>query len=138
MKKYAPTIIKYAVTVAIGAVMSCLILSNYEYAKVTDVVRKYKILCDAFSVPGILIMMLGCLVYLSNEGALDGVSFLVGSLFKRLFPFGQWREERHESYSEYVERKRAKRVKGYGFVFVVGAGFLAVSLIFYILFYSVY
>ncbi len=138
MKKYAPTIFKYAVTIVFGAIMSCLIFENYEYASVTDLAQKYKILCDAFSVPGILLIMLGCLVYLSNEGALDGVSFLVGGVFKRLFPFGQWREERHEKYSEYVERKRSKRVKGYGFVFIVGVGFFAVSLIFYYLFYSVY
>lgn len=138
MKKLIPIIVKYGITVAVGAVMSYIVFVNYGYTPNLPAAERYKILCDAFSIPGIMLTMIGALVFLSNEGAMDGISFLMGGLFKRLMPIGRWRDEKDETYAEHIARKRANRVTGYGFVFVVGGAYLAVAAVFMILFYQVY
>ena len=43
-----------------------------------------------------------------------------------------------EKYDEYLERRRKNRVKGYGFLYVVGGAFMAVAGVFMALFYSLY
>ena len=42
------------------------------------------------------------------------------------------------SRKEYLERRRQNRIKGYGFLYLVGFGCMAISLIFMALFYSLY
>lgn len=138
MKKWTPVIIKYALGFIFGGIMSFLVMRNYGFSTAETLAQRYKILCDAFTMPGILILAIGALVWLSAQGATDSVSYLVGGLFKRLLPVGKWKDERFEQYYDYVERKRANRPKGYGFIFVIGGVFMAVALVFMFLFYRVY
>lgn len=138
MKKLAPIILKCAIATAIGGIMTYCVITNYEYGAAATDAERYKILADAFAIPGIILILLGVLVFLSNEGAMDGVSFLMSGLLKRLMPIGRWREERYEKYGDYIERKRANRATGYGFIFAVGGAFTAVAIVFVILFYQVY
>lgn len=138
MKKWTPLIIKYLSGFMIGGVMSCLVMSNYGFSAAQTSAERYKILCDAFTVPGVLILAVGALVWLSAQGATDSITYLIGGIFKRLIPIGRWKEERFEKYYDFVERKRAKRPKGYGFIFVIGGVFMAIAIVFMILFYRVY
>jgi hypothetical protein len=43
-----------------------------------------------------------------------------------------------ERYGDYVERKRANRATGYGFLIITGLVFMGFAAIFMILFYCVY
>ena len=95
----------------------------------------YLTLCDAFTIPGIVFFMSGCLVSLSNEGALDGVGFVVSHAIKMLIP-GMSKDQ--ERYADYIERRREKRLTGYGFLYITGLVCLAFAGIFMLLFYSVY
>ena len=98
-------------------------------------VELYRILCDAFTIPGLLLLMFGLLMTISNQGALDGVAYVVKNAVKMLIPAAAADMER---YKEYLERRKANRVKGYGFLYVVGAVCLGIAGIFLVLFYSVY
>jgi hypothetical protein len=100
-----------------------------------ELVDLYLILCDAFTIPGLLMLMFGLLMTISNQGALDGLGYVAINGLKMLIPGAATRMER---YKEYVERRRANRVKGYGFLYVVAAVLLAIAGIFLILFYSLY
>ena len=127
-------LLRCGLCVAIGAPMSLLILKNYGYATDLPAAERCRILCDAFTVPGVLMLMVGCLVALSNAGALLGLVYTLRHLASRLIPAIGHREE---TYYEYLERRREKGgVRGYGFLFLTGGAFLAVALVFFVLFYK--
>lgn len=107
---------------------------DFAHPERTPVMEWYRILCDAFTVPGLLFLMVGFMVTLSNQGALDGLGYVASSAFKLLLPNNGMKER----YSEYLERRRANRLRGYGFLYLVGAVCMAVAGIFMALFYSLY
>ena len=131
-------LIKYGVSIS----LSLLLAFFYVYVRVdfadpgaTALVEWYRIICDAFTIPGLILLMLGCLMSLSNTGAMDGLGYVVSIAVKMLIPGGALKTER---YKEYLERRRANRVRGYGFLYLVGTGCMMVSLVFMALFYSIY
>lgn len=134
----AKTLKKYAIAVAIGLILAYIYvaaridLNNVEAVAKVDL---YLILCDAFSIPGLLLLLSGLMMTLGNHGALDGVGYVAVNAFKMLIPGGALKAER---YKEYLERKRANRIRGYGFLFVTAIAFLAIAAVFMVLFYSLY
>ena len=129
-------LLKYGITTLLATLACIGILSSREFSSVTDTVTRYNDLCDAFSVPGTLLILFGILIAVSNEGAFYALTWLVQYAGKTLIP-GQHRMR--ENYGDYVLRKRGKgKTGGYGFLFVVGGIFLAIGLAFMGLFYSVY
>ena len=131
-------LIKYGVSVGLALALAFF----YVYVRVdfadpgaTPLVEWYRILCDAFTIPALILLMLGCLMSLSNAGAMDGLGYVVSIAVKMLIPGGALKMER---YKEYLERRRANRVRGYGFLYLVGGGCMAVSLVFMVLFYAIY
>ena len=130
-------IVQYGLTSAI-----CLGLAAFYFfvriepgmIKYTPLVTIYLTLCDAFTIPGITVLMLACLTSLSNRGALDGITYHLNNLFKAL----TFRREEMEKYGDYLERKRANRATGFGFLYVVGGICTGISLVFMALFYSIY
>jgi hypothetical protein len=131
-------LIKYGVSV----VASLALAFFFVYARVdfsnpgaTELIEWYRIICDAFTIPGLLFLMFGCLMSLSNAGAMDGLGYVVVNGLKMLIPGGALKMER---YKEYLERRRENRVRGYGFLYIVGIGCMAVAFVFMILFYGIY
>lgn len=125
---------KYTVATLIGGVLVYIYIAARDFAA-EPLMEKYRILCDAFTIPGILFLMVGILIAISNEGTFDGLMYALSYAAKALIPlFGR----EHERYYDYVERKRKNRAGGYGFIFIVGAAFMAVAIVFLILFYSLY
>ena len=128
------TLLKYGITVFIGAVMVWLVLTGYGYEEVQTAAERYRILSDAFTIPGVVFMLCALLVLVSNKGAFEGISYAAGYAFRMLIP---GLNKDREKYGDYVERKREKGgVKGYSFLFFTGLAFLIVSLIFIALFYK--
>ena len=137
MKKLRSILLKYGITTAIGALMVWITLSNYGFSEMTSAADRYRLLCDAFTIPGVILMMIAILVWLSRQGALDGVGYAFTHAVKMLIP-GQ---KKHEKYGDYVARKHAKDEEAKGkhwFIFFVGLAFFLVALVFFALFYSVY
>ena len=132
-KKTSAALIKYGITAAVGALFAWLVLSLRDYTGAEEPAEKYRMLCDAFTFPGVFLMLTAALVALSNEGAFLGVGYLVTHALRFLIP---GMGSRQEKYSEYIERKTEKgRVKGYGFIFHVGLAYFAAALVFLVLFY---
>ena len=131
-------LIKYGVTIGLALLLAFF----YVYVRIdfsapgaTPLVEWYRTVCDGFTIPGLILVMLGCLMSLSNIGAMDGLGYVVSIAVKMLIPGGALNMER---YKEYLDRRRENRVKGYGFLYLVGGGCLAIALVFMVLFYGIY
>ena len=128
-------LIKYSAAIAVGAGLVLLFLYLNEYGTMADPVSKYKALADAFTIPGISFLMVGCLVYASSDGFFDTISYGLGKLARSLVPFSQ---KKDETFYDYKKRKSENRLSGYSFLFFTGLLFMAVAAVFMILFFKVY
>ena len=130
--------LKYAITAGV-----CLLIAvSYFFSRVplssvgtTPMLEIARNLSDACLIPGALTLMLGLLFWVSSQGALDGLGYLGAFMAKTLIP---GKRKTVERYGDYVERKRSERKGGFGFLCVVGAVFVLLSLAFLGLFYRYY
>jgi len=137
VKKFsAETVIKYVIAFAVGGLLAYYVLVVTGYNEVTDEAVRLKILADCFTVPGVVLIMVSAFCWLSSKGAVDGIGYALGGLFRRLIPGAQHSEP--EKYYDYVLRKQEKRKVGYGFLAITGVIFLAVAVFFIVKFYQVY
>lgn len=129
---------KYGITLAIGLAISYVFIVlriDVQDLPAADPEQRYLVLCDAFTVPGLLMLFFGLMFSLSRQGALDGVGYVAVNALKMLIPGGARKMER---YGEYRERRKANRAKGFGFLYVCAILNLAVAAVFMALFYSVF
>lgn len=124
---------KYIGATLVGGAITILYISLRDFS-LQPLVEKYRILCDAFTIPGALMVLLASLISVSNEGVLDGVSYCASQAAKML----TFRGASLERYGDFLEHRRGKRAKGYGFLYIVGLAFLAVAAVFLCLFYSIF
>ncbi len=129
------SIIKHVSLAAAAALVTLYYCFSQEILTAT-LVQKYLILTDGFTVPGVLLLCVGLLCKISTLGALDGLLFGLKAAFTLLIPGAAAKEQ--ETFSEYVERKKEKRITGYEFIIHVGILFIAIALIFMVLFYQIY
>ena len=129
-------LIKYGISFSVSFGMAWFYVSLRDF-QFQPLMEKYRILCDAFTIPGMVFILLGLLMILSNQGALDGISYAAQYAARLLIP-GALTKHKQERYLDYVERKRANRAKGFGFLFVTGVVTMAIALVFMYLFYQLY
>lgn len=135
-KRRLTVFLKYLVSLAVGALFVLTVLFVEEYFKATETLAKYKILSDAFTFAGVLLMLFAALVFISSKGGFDGIGYALSRLVKMLIPFANRTDE---TYAEYKERKHAKAItKGYACVFFSGLAYFAVSIVFLILYYNIH
>lgn len=125
------TLVKYGVGIVLLLAFAGVYLWEQDVLNLS-LVDQYRVACDAFTLPGLLLMMFTALIWLAGQGALDGVTFCVRYLVFSLIP-GK-RVAREETFAQYVERKSEKRLKGYGFIFWIGLGSFVVGQVFFILY----
>lgn len=125
-------LIQYGICGSVCLLLAAVYLISNDFLSLgtKDLLR---ILCDAFTIPGLLCVFAGLLVWGSNEGAFDGVGYVLSYAFHALIPGNI---HPRESYRDYLERKRGKRVAGYGFLFVCGGICILLALLFLILFHQ--
>lgn len=119
---------------AVGAAVAWLYATSRWEADMTPVLQ-YRVLCDAFTIPGAMMVLFGMLMSLNNLGALDTIAYLM-SFLPRIIAPGAFGEP--EKLIDYVERRREKRTKGYGFLYIVGFLYLGIAIYFLVLFYRVF
>ena len=99
--------------------------------------ERWRILCDAFTIPGLTYIMVGFLMMIANEGFFDMLSYACSKAVGMFLP-GRGFSDDGEKYYDYVQRKKDKRATGFGFLFVVGGVLMAFALLFLFLFYRLY
>lgn len=124
---------KYIIAAGVGGLLVAGVLGIQGYGDAASVAARYRILCDAFTVPGVALILTGILVWVAGEGLFDGVSYAARNILRSFTRWG------HVRYYDYLREKKAKRhMGGYGFLFLTGGAFLSVAVVFFALFYSAY
>ena len=131
MKKFLLKHIRIWITLLVGLafVLGILGINNgfhYESTKET-----MKDLCDAFSIPGFLMMGLGILIFISNDGGFSMLSYGV----KRIFAVFK-KDPRMETFYEY-KKKRLEKPAPYKHLLIAGGMFFLIGMLFLIIFYVV-
>ena len=92
-----------------------------------------QILADGFFVSGILMTMLAGMLFVSSEGALIGIGFVLRNVILSFIPMGR---KKHELYADYRERKLKEMKKSQDrCILVIGLAFLFVGVVFNIIWY---
>ena len=130
LKKALPYIISAAVGIAIFIVVIC-IKSIWNAEETADVMQ---ILSDACFVPGVMLAGVGLIIFASNGGAFDMLSYAVIKFFD-LFR----RDPRNKKYKDFYEYREAKKDKkrGMAFMLIVGLIFIAIATVFLIVYLNV-
>lgn len=93
-----------------------------------------QILSDAFFVSGILFTLFAGMLFVSGEGALIGIGFVLRSVVLAFIPMGR---AKHEVYADYRARKLSEaKNRKYSFILIVGLAFLSVGLILTFIWYN--
>jgi len=126
------TLIKYAICFGIEALIAFLVIwSKGFFAHSTAV--NIQILSDAFFVPGVLMTLFAGLLYVSGEGALIGIGFVLRNVVLTFIPMGR---VKHERYIDYRTRKLSEAKKqNDNCILFTGLFFLAIGIIFTVIWY---
>ena len=127
---------KYGSTVSFAVVLIWIYCSTRDLF-LQSTMERWRILCDAFTLPGVTYIMIGCLMMVANQGFFDMLSYACSKAVGMLLP-GRGFVDDGEKFYDYVQRKRENRVTGYGFLFIVGGVLMAFALLFMFLFYRLY
>jgi uncharacterized membrane protein YqaE (UPF0057 family) len=124
--------LKYLVCVAVASLITVAVFWSKGFFT-DDVAVNIQILADGFFVSGIMLSMFAGLLFISSEGALIGVGYVLRHAALTLIPFGRLKQE---SYKKFRER-RMEKLKKYGdnCMLVVGLIFLFVGIVFNVIWY---
>ena len=126
-------LIRYSITVGIGVVLVVLYLYLQEFSNAETQKIQLRMLADAFTISGVILILPAGLIWVASDGFFDGLTYSARRL-ARLIPFTKLKDER---YYDYKMRKRENRPQGYGFIFFTGLGFFLVAVIMIALFYLI-
>ena len=95
-----------------------------------------QILADGFFVSGILLTLFAGMMFVSREGALIGISFVMRNVVLAFIPMGR---KKHEVYRDYRERKLKELKKTNDkSILVTGLFFLMIGIVFTVIWYKNY
>ena len=129
------TLRKYAICVGVELLIAFLVIwSKGFFAQSTAV--NIQILADAFFVPGILTTLFAGMMYVSGEGALIGIGFVLRNVVLTFIPMGR---AKHEVYADYRERKLREAKKHDGrHILVTGLVFLFIGIVLTLYWYTAF
>ncbi len=131
-KSRATKLLKPVIGLAAGLVFAIMYL-YFKNLGGQPLVEQYRILCDAFTLPGTFMIAIGLMILMGNLGALDALGFIFHFLWHTFIPA----TGPGMHYYDYIMERREHRLHGYGFLFVSGGILTAVGIVFLILFYQV-
>ena len=131
-------LIKYAICVIVASlILGIVVWSKFNQAEDFELAAPsfiFQVLSDGFSVSGILLVLFSGLMFVSGEGALLGIGFVMRNVILWFVPMGKMHQE---SYQQYRERKIGRTKKsGNGCILVTGLVFLLIGVIFTIIWYT--
>ena len=92
----------------------------------TKAVDWYHWICDGLTLPSMLLLSAGLMIWISNAGAFD----ILGYTFKSFIRMFTSDRDSHETYGDYVAEKKEKRIHGYGFLIISGSISMGLTLLF--------
>jgi len=117
----------YGICVGIEALIAFLVIWSKGFFAHSLAVN-IQILADAFFVSGILMTLFAGMMYISSEGALIGIGFVLRNVVLTFIPMGR---AKHEKYADYRARKLANAKKNNNRpILVTGLVFLIIGVVF--------
>lgn len=121
------TLTKYAVCFGVEALIAFLVIWSKGFFTESAAVN-LQILSDAFFVSGVLMTLFAGMLYVSGEGALIGIGFVLRNVVLTFIPMGR---AKHERYADYRARKlREGKKQDSSCILRTGLFFLLIGIIF--------
>ena len=126
------TLTKYAVCFGIEALIAFFVIWSKGFFAHSLAVN-IQILSDAFFVSGILMTLFAGMLYVSGEGALVGIRFVLRNVVLAFVPMGR---AKHEKYADYRARKLSNAKKQNDrCILVTGLFFLFIGIVLTVIWY---
>ena len=127
------TLIKYALCFGVEALIAFLVIWSKGFFTESAAVN-LQILSDAFFVAGVLMTLFAGMLYVSSEGALIGIGFVLRNVVLAFIPMGR---AKHEFYADYRARKLSEaKERDDRFVLWTGLFFLAIGIVLTVIWYT--
>ena len=126
---------KYSVCFGIEVLIAFLVIWSKGFFTESAAVN-LQILSDAFFVSGILMTLFAAMNFVSGEGALIGIGFVLRNVVLAFVPMGR---AKHEFYADYRARKLSEAKKHENSsILVTGLFFLGIGIILTVIWYVKY
>ena len=122
----------YIITSAVGIAMFIGVICIQKIWDAEGTANVMRLLSDACLVPGVLLAGFGLIIFASNGGAFDMLTYAVIKLFD-LFKRDP-RNKKYKDFYEYREAQKGKKRK-MAFMLIVGSVFILFSVIFLVVYY---
>lgn len=125
-------LIKYIVCFVIASLITfCVFWIKGFFGE--SVAVNVQVLADGFTVSGLLVTLFAGLLFVSGEGALIGIGFVLRNVVLIFLPMGR---ARHEKYADYRARKmETARRSNDSYILIVGLFFLVIGIILNVVWY---
>ena len=138
-KENKALLIKYLICFAVASLITFCVFWIKGFF-VHSVAVNVQILADGFTVSGLLITLFAGMMFVSGEGALLGIGFVLKSVALMFIPMGR---QNHEVYRDYRERKlkEMKKSTDHCILFTGLAFFLVgivLNVVWYVNFYNMF
>lgn len=126
-------LIKYLICFGIAAVITVAVFGIRGFFN-ENPAHNVQVLADGFFVSGILMTMYAGMIFISNQGALIGIGFVIRNTVLAWFvPGGR---KKQELYKDYRERKMSeKKAPTDACILIMGLIFLAIGIVFNVIWY---
>ncbi len=124
----------YGFCLLYGVGLLLLVLHTYGYAAAGTEAERLRILCDAFTIPGVTLMLGAGLMAVYNQGVFTGVTYGLRRVKDIFLPF--LRSE-YVRYPDYKRQKEEKKIRGYSCMFYTGLALTIPAVYCMIRFYSI-
>ena len=127
------TLRNYAICIGIEILIAFLVIWSKGFFTQSTAVN-IQILSDAFFVSGILMALFAGMMYVSGEGALIGIGFVLRNIVLAFTPMGRARQER---YADYRARKLSQAKKhNNSHILVTGLIFVFIGIVLTVIWYA--
>ena len=124
------TITKYLITIGTGLAAALYVAFIRCIFSETNPSQIFAILSDSFTVPGVLLTGIGGLMFVSNEGGFDALSYGITSFIDL---FRKEKKNKYKTFYDYKEEKASKTLP-VSFVLISGLIFMALAIIMLLLY----
>ena len=131
IKQFLKRAVPYIVSATVGIVIFITIICAKKIWNADETYETMQILSDACFVPGVLLAGMGLIIFASNGGVFDMLAYGMIRFFD-LFR----KDPRNKKYKDFYEYREAKkgRKRSVAFMLIVGCAFIALAVIFLIVY----
>ena len=120
--------LKFVFAIAIGALIVIAYCVINKISQAEDTTRIIRILCDSFTIAGIVLLCIGLLTVINKEGIFDGIGYSLKSVQYVAKSVWGYQQEKL-TYYDYKQELSKKRQIAFHFI-IVGGAFLLIGIVF--------